>query len=664
MFSWQSKLRRWAGITMGLTLVMTSCQAESLAPEVKPITSTEGVKSTPTAEVLEPSGTFEAVACWFEVPETAQVDCGFVIVEEDHFEPTGKTIRLAVAIMRDKGMNHQPDPVIMLAGGPGERIAADAIVLGQAIAPLHPNRDLIIFDQRGVGLSEPALECPEFLEAMMDNLDESDSGQVAKSQFDSLMQCRDRYLAEGINLPVYNTRQSAADVEALRVALGYETVNLFGGSYGSLLAQAVMRDFPEHVRSVSMSSVLPIEKSVLLDTSTTASQAILDLLQACEGESTCASVYPDLKQKLFSVVERLNLNPLTMTLTHPISGEQYEALLTGDGVVGNLFTFLYISRIIPVLPQAIHDVYQGDYNLMQQLSSSRLALLDGLSRGTMLSVLCRDDLIGRTPQDQLEIRQALPDPLVSDIEADDLRNYAAFGLCENWPVPQDEAWVKLPLQSEIPTLLLAGEFDPITPPDYARLVASELEHGYLFEFPATGHDVLSSPCAQTIASSFVENPQLSPQSACINDMKTISFNVPTEIELSLQPFVDETRGFQGLVPAGWQELSPANLARKQTALDPAYFVLESKAGSRSGLFSDLTSQLGLDATQAPDDEQALGNFSWTLYKYDRGEVVIDIAITESDGKAYFVLLISPLDEYDLLNSDLFLPAVKAMKPIS
>jgi pimeloyl-ACP methyl ester carboxylesterase len=645
------------GALLSVSLLLGACEA------------TIPTEASPTPRVAEQNptkqyGAFESKECWFDVPENLSIECGYIAVPEDHFSPNENTLRLAVVILHDQSEGHQPDPVVLLAGGPGERVAANAYELSQVIAPLHPNRDLVIFDQRGVGLSEPALECPEFLDALLDNLDQADNDQVVKQQFESLMACRDRYVTEGINLSAYNTRQSAADVEVLRVALGYEQINLYGASYGSQLAQAVMRDYPGHIRSVAMNSVLPTEKSIFLDTSFTASNAILDLLNACKEDQACVASYPRLQQELFDVVEALNLNPIPMTLTNPLSGEQYEALLTGDSVVGNLFTFLYISRIIPVLPQAIHNVYEGDYSLMQQLSSTRLALLDELSRGTMLSVLCRDDLIGRTPQDQLDIRASLPDPLVSDIADQDLIEYGAFGLCDHWPVKQDEPWVKAPVLSNIPTLLLAGEFDPITPPSYAQLVAENLENATIIELPGMGHDVLSSPCAQSIAGAFIENPIEPLATACVSDMREIAFDLPSgEIELVLIPFKDEARGFRGLVPEGWQELAPANLARKQTALDPAYFVLEGTSGTQSELLNDLFTQLGLDQLQVPELETQLGAFIWTFFTFDRGEAVVDIALTEQDGKAYFVLLISPLDEYEELYNGLFLPAVEAMAPL-
>jgi len=243
---------------------LTACSIGTTPEPTKAATPTV-VAPEPTATVeptQEPVATFEEAPCPFEVPEGAMVECGFVVVPEDHSDPTGPTIRLAVAVLKDQSGEHQPDPVMLLTGGPGEKTVANGPALAPVLAPIHPNRDLILFDQRGVGLSEPALECPEFVQALFDLLDEPDPNVALQARFDALMACRDRLMSEGHNLSAYNTVQNAADVDAIRVALGYDQVNLYGGSYGSLLAQATMRDHPEGIRSVAINSVLPLEKSL------------------------------------------------------------------------------------------------------------------------------------------------------------------------------------------------------------------------------------------------------------------------------------------------------------------------------------------------------------------------------------------------------------------
>ncbi|UCC77559.1 MAG: alpha/beta fold hydrolase [Anaerolineales bacterium] len=649
---------------LALTLLLASCGQPAASPtptEVIPQpTATTEPAPEPTVTV-QSVATFEQAPCPFDVPEGAPVECGFVVVPEDHNRPTGPKIRLSVAVLRDQSEDHQPDAVILLAGGPGEKTVQNAPSLASVLDPMHPNRDLIVFDQRGVGLSEPALECPEFLAALFDLLDEPDPNAAQRTVFDSLMACRDRLVSEGYNLSAYNTVQNAADVNAIRIALGYEQVNLVGGSYGSLLAQAVMRDHPQGIRSVVINSVLPLEKSFSVEASATSADAILRLLNACEADGACSTVYPDLQEVLFAIIERLNAEPVPITVTNPLDGQSYQALLSGEAVLGNLVTFLYLTQITPVLPQAIYNVYNGDYELMTQLSSTRLALLDLTSRGMMMSVLCTDDLIGRTPDDLLNVRAALPQQLVSSAAPEVVVEYGIFGICGNWPVQQAPASVKEPLVSDIPTLVLEGEFDPVTPPEYGQLVASYLANSYFFEFPGVGHDVLSIACARMTAGAFINDPAQMPEAACFAEMPGVVFDLPGEPEaVVLEPFSDAERGFSGLVPVGWNELQPANLARGSTALDPAYFVLEATPGTAAELFANLAAQLALDPGLQPVKRAEVGHFTWDFYTFERRGNPTDLALAEDGEKAYFVLLMSPADEHPVLYEQLFLPAVEAM----
>jgi len=629
-------------------------------------TATPAVEPTSTVQpTAEPVATFEEGPCPFDVPEGAPVECGFVVVPEDHNDPEGPTIRLSVAVLRDQSDEHQPDPVMLLSGGPGEKTVAKALAIGPTLAPIHPNRDLIVFDQRGVGLSEPALECPEFLEAMYDILDEPDPDVGVETVFDALMACRDRLVSEGYNLSAYNTIQNAADVNAIGSALGYDQVNLYGGSYGSLLAQATMRDRPEGIRSVAINSVLPLETSLFVEASATTANAVLSLLDACAADEACNSAYPDLQDVLFDTIDQLNEEPVPITITNPLDGQSYDAILTGDAVLGNLVTFLYITQIIPVLPQAIYDVHQGDYDLVTQLSSTRLLLLDLTTRGMTFSVLCTDDLIGRTPEDLLNVRAALPRQLVGSGDPEFIIEYGIFGICDNWPVEQGDPSVKKPLVSDIPTLILEGEFDPVTPPEYGELVAGYLSNSYFFEFPGLGHDVLANECARSIAGDFFDDPTQVPDAACITEMPGVVFDVPGEApELVLEPFTDEERGFSGVVPVGWEELAPANLARASSALDPTYFVLEASPGAAAELFAAVTGQLGLDPPPNPVSSAQVGNFTWDFYSFERpGGNPADLALAEDGDKAYFVYLVSTPDEHDTLYEQLFLPAVAAMAPL-
>ncbi len=457
---------------------------------------------------------FEAGECSIVEIQGQVIDCGFVVVPEDRSDTeNSNTIKLAVVIFR-AGDDAPADPVMLLSGGPGEKTVANANFAAGTFLEIAPERDLIVFDQRGVGLSEPALECPEWNEAFLASLNEADPEKALSGPFDALTVCHERLVAEGYNLSAYNTVQNAADVNDIRLALGYEQVNLLGVSYGSVLAQAVMRDFPDIVRSAVIDSVLPVEGSFFVDTATTASQALDNLLAACTADEACNAAYPNLRQVLFDLIDILNAEPVDITLTNPLTGAKVPSRLTGDSVLSNLVFFLYQAPILPQLPQTIFDVAAGDYTLMTQLSSFSLIAFEALTRGMLYSVFCADDLIGRTEEDYLNVIAALPKQYQGNTDIEVMMEYNPFNTCANWPVDAADPSVKEPVVSDVPTLLFGGEFDPVTPFAYAESVAENLSNSYVYEFPAVGHSVnVSSECARSITSTFIDNPDQEPDSA-------------------------------------------------------------------------------------------------------------------------------------------------------
>ncbi|MFQ6102580.1 MAG: alpha/beta hydrolase [Anaerolineae bacterium] len=669
-----------------LALLLASCGQPAPSPTLKPTIAPTATATrpkptatptkappTPTATIeptREPVARFEEAPCPFEVPEGAVVVCGFVVVPENHSDPDDPTIRLAVAVFKSQSAARLPDPVMLLCGGPGEKCAADAPPAAQALAPLYGDRDCIVFDQRGVGLSEPALECPEYVQTMLDLLDEPDPEVALQTRFDALMACRDRLVSEGHNLAAYNTVQNAADVNAIRIALGYDQVNLLSGSYGSLLAQATMRDHPEGIRSVVMYSVLPLEKSFFVDASMTLAKAIMRLLDACAADEACRSAYPDLQGVLFEVIDRLNAEPIPITITNPLDGQSYDALLNGDAVLTSLALALYQTPLIPVLPQAIYDVYNGDYRLMTQLTSLYLIYLDMVSRGMQLSVLCTEDLIGRTPEDLLNVMAAVPRQLRGQADPEDVIEYDVFGLCENWPVVEADPWVKEPLVSDIPTLVLAGEFDQVTPPEYGQLVASYLSNSYFFEFPGVGHGLnIYSECARSITAAFLDDPTRAPDAACIAEMPGVVFDLPIEAaEVVLEPFRSDELGISGVAPVGWAEVGPGVLARAASAIDQTILVQESAPGETSAtLLAALQDTFGLEELPEDVGSHESAALAWDLYRFEievgGAGVALAVALAEDDAGGYLVMLMSKPAESDALYEAVFLSVVDALAPL-
>jgi pimeloyl-ACP methyl ester carboxylesterase len=539
-------------------VVQTNTPIPPLPTQTPSPTSTIAPTDIPEAVVEpteEPNTSFEPGSCPFDVPAGVNVECGYVVVPEDHTNLDGKTIRLAVAVIKDQSEENQPDPVIVLAGGPGEKVMENGQIMLQLFGDIHPNRDLIIFDQRGVGLSEPALECPEWVEAQYELLDEADELVVVETSFNKLMECNQKLVSEGMNLLVYNTTQSAADVNAIREALGYEQLNLFGGSYGSFLAQAVVREYPDMVRSVAMNSIYPLEISFLVESPLVTSQGALDLLAACENDEVCNQAYPDLTEVFFETIERLNEEPVMIKVTHAVSGKEYDVLLSGDRVYGNLLGFMYITQFIPLLPQAIYDVYNGDYDLMAQLQGTYLSLYEATSRGMMFSVLCTEDLIGKVWEDLKANYEAVRIPLSDNVDPEETKPYSIFATCEGWGVEEADPSFKAPLVSDKPTLLLGGEFDPVTPIEFAESVAETLSNSYLFEFEGVGHNIMAaSDCARKTMGEFFEDPTQPPQASCMIDLEG-GFAVP---------YADPQGMYTFPVPPRWQVVEGESYARLQS----------------------------------------------------------------------------------------------------
>jgi pimeloyl-ACP methyl ester carboxylesterase len=642
--------------------------AASPAPEPTPEpTAAPTPAPTPAPSPAPRQPEFESAPCPFTVPpeekEGDTLICGFVRVPEVRADPASAAIRLAVVVFKASGQAPKPDPVILLAGGPGEKTVASAAAVLTILSQFRAERDVIVFDQRGVGLSEPALECPEFVPALLDDLDEPDAGVSLRKNFEALMACRDRLVAEGRNLAAYNTTENAADVDDIRRALGYKQLNLYGASYGSLLAQAVLRDHPAGVRSAVMGAVLPTSKSFFVHVPTTTVDAVLRLLDLCAADADCNRAYPDLKQTLYDVVDKLNADPVPITITNSLDGQAYPALLNGDAVFNNLVTFLYLTNIIPVLPQAIHDVARGDYDLMTRLSGMVFLLANATSRGMTYSVMCAEDLIGITPEAYMETRARMPRPLAGSADPEDVIEYSTFGLCQNWPVPQADPSVKMPVQSDVPVLLLEGQLDPVTPIAYAREVASHLSRATVYEFPGVGHNVLvGSPCAQSIALDFVNDPSRSPDASCLADMPGVRFDLPKaeEGELVLEPVSDESIGLQAVAPAGWENVSPGAYARKQSAIDPTALVYQTVPMPLAGFLQAFQAQLALSQPLSATGSLEANDRVWSLYREQVQGVALDLALTEVDtGTTRLVLLQSQPDQRDQLHEAVFLPAIRA-----
>ncbi|MEM7336234.1 MAG: alpha/beta fold hydrolase [Chloroflexota bacterium] len=636
--------------------------AEAAEPTEEP---TE--EPTPTA-IPAPTYTavFEDAACEFDPLPGFDPECGFLIVPEDRGQPDGNQVRLHVAIFRSESSNPAPDPVIYLEGGPGgDALERLQFVFEDDFAPFLADRDLILFDQRGTGYSEPGLSCQEITDLTLDTLDENFSDEEGTAlSLEALDACQQRLQAEGINLNAYNTVANAADVNDLRLALGIDQWNLYGISYGTRLALITMRDHPEGVRSVILDSAFPPQVNLSTDLITNSERAFDTLFAGCEASTDCATAYPDLESRFFTLVDSLEANPAKISVSDFFKGDRYDALVDGDALYSVIFQGLYSDEIIPLLPKLITDVESGNFTLLELLISNDISTQDWFSIGMYFSVICHDEVSFET-LDEVEASIAAVPELAQFFEDTD----ANFEICALWQSGEGEAAEDLPVMSDIPTLVMAGEYDPITPPSWGELAAETLSNSIYFEYPGVGHAASTSgECPLSMTLAFLNDPTAPLNGSCIETMGAPEFQSSTaasQEEISLVEFEADS-GFGAIIgvrPDGWQEQFAGVFARGSNALDQTALMQIGAPGIPPDTFLGLvTEQMGLEEglEEAGQIEDANGRL-WDILQGDLQGFPMTIALLNEDSFTFIVLLVSDESDVEALTSSVFLPALDAIQ---
>jgi pimeloyl-ACP methyl ester carboxylesterase len=453
----------------------------------------------------------------FDLPnnviEGEDVICGYITLPERHNQEDGTQIQLAVVIIKSRAVNPKPDPLFMAQGGPGGSTIDTYAEYFLSNDVIFADRDIVLFDQRGTLYSKPTLLCPELDQLLIDIIDKDLADEESeKMEFEAIRSCRDRLLGEGINLSAYNSLENAADINAIRESLGYDQVNLYGVSYGTLLALHTVRHYPHILRSVILDAVLPPQNNFVLESATSMDRAFTQLFQKCANNPECNHSYPELEQEFFDLISKLNNNPARVPMKDPESGITYQAVIDGDTFQSGAFQMLYATGLIPALPRMIYDAREGNFDFFARIMA--ILLFDRTtSYGMYYSVLCAEDAdFDLTGFDLSHIR-----PQFAESEKDQPALF--LKTCEEWNVEPLSSEVDAPVYSDIPTLVLSGGFDPITPPDYGKTVAQTLSNSYEIVFPAGGHgQALEGECQDRIISDFLNNPSRFPNTECISEI--------------------------------------------------------------------------------------------------------------------------------------------------
>src|SRR5262245_46574678 len=261
----------------------------------------------------------------------ADATCGYLVVPEDHSRPAGRTIRLMVAKHPARSPEKRPDPVVYLAGGPGDIAPLD--INGFITADFIRDRDILVMSQRGTMFSEPALTCAAIDDFARELLHLRFYSEATKrAHLAATEACHGELTATGADLSAYNSTESAADFADLRKVLGIAEWNVYGTSYGTYLAQTLMRDHPDGIRSVVLDSVLPTTYTVAANWQN-ARDGFENLFQACAAEPACNAAHPGLEKTFTELVNKLEAEPLNTTVSDPATGKVLEVVLDGGALI-------------------------------------------------------------------------------------------------------------------------------------------------------------------------------------------------------------------------------------------------------------------------------------------------------------------------------------------
>lgn len=431
-------------------------------------------------------------------------------VPENPNEPDGRRIELAVAWVPTENTAGAEDPLFMIAGGPGQSALESYPGLHGAFREIRKNRHVILVDQRGTGGSNKLTCSTQDGEAgVLDDL--SDDDPAAWRAFAE--RCRDG-LKPKADLTQYTTSVAIADLDAVRQAIGVDKINLLGVSYGTRVAQQYMRRYPQHTRSVVLDSVVPNTLVLGAEHARNLEDALDLHFARCQTVPACVERFGSPREALNALLSELREAPRAVSWRDPLSGEEKEGELTAGHVSAVARMYAYAPALAAMLPLSLHEAAQGRAGaLMAQAEMITGSLSEQITHGMQLSVLCSEDA-----------PLLKPDPLDATRTLGDMITRVTIEQCAVWPRGEVPPEFSEPVKSDIPTLLLSGEFDPVTPPRYGDAVAEYLGNARHLILRGQGHSVSGAGCMPRVLGEFIEKTE--PTSLEVDCLETLKPNPP------------------------------------------------------------------------------------------------------------------------------------------
>ena len=484
------------GLLASLLLIapVSSTLAESDLPaDASPISSIDDLQD---CNLYAPSGLrrVEARCGWFEVAENRE-------------DADSRKIRLHIALVPAVDETAAGSPLALLAGGPGQSAQDLYTSVAPALSRVREKHPILLVDQRGTGRSN-RLSCEQ-----QEEIDDQEwSVELLRKVVGECLEALDtdpRY---------YTTSVAVRDLDEVRQALGFEQLNLLGGSYGTRVALHYLRRYPQATRAVIIDGVvsadLALGPGIAID-----AQRALDLAFArCAADPACHEAFPDPAADVKSLQEQLAKEPVSVTLPDPLTGKMLHKRLDENQFVGALRMLTYSSETVALIPLLLSEAASGNpAPLLAQSLMITGSIGEMLALGMHNAIICTEDVPFLDDPDSYTPQ--LEKTFLGTIMLDGM-----IAICDVWPAGVIDDDFKTPVVSDVPVLLLSGEADPVTPPVYARRAKKTLSNSRHLELAGQGHGQISTGCLPQLLGEFIANPD--PQAldeSCIERAEPVGF---------------------------------------------------------------------------------------------------------------------------------------------
>lgn len=457
--------------------------------------------AAPLAHAQTDAPTLELEPCRFaglRALNAVRGECGTWTVPLDYNNPDAGSVELSVARVGALRRSKSPVAITVIAGGPGQSSLDFYAGYHPAFQRMRETFDIILVDQRGTGESQ-RLGCPMPEEALGGLWDEALTRELAEDCLNGL----------SADPRFFTTSLAVRDLDAVRAALGYEQLSVYGISYGTRVAQHYLRRYPQNTHSVILDGVVPVDEALGPDIAVLAERAINSALDRCAADEACRDAFPDLGARFDALTESLRAQPATVTLNHPTTAEPTTITLGHLDIAGAIRLLSYAPQTVALLPLMIHEAANGNLvPLAAQSLTVSQDLVDSMAYGMHNAVVCAEDAPFFGPIDRAEQAATyLGTPIVDSLNA----------VCEVWPQGEIDDDFKTPFATDVPVLVLSGEADPITPPEYGERVVEYLGNARHIVGPGQGHGLAAVGCTPRLMGEFVRERDLAALDAsCIN----------------------------------------------------------------------------------------------------------------------------------------------------